>query len=182
MREAAKEGARFHHDHHIPKHFKSGAASRYGYKQRSAIYWRWRKKMFHGWGRRLHKQLLPLVLTGQLMGSVTGLRQIRATSTRGATLVMFGEVGGNEGLHRRKDPAAIIRLMNAGKISKSRGYDMLSRMKNGTGMTQSQQNLHQISAEISAYTNDEVVAIAKEEERVYAKFAGMPRLTRRTTV
>lgn len=86
VREAARAGAAYHHDKHIPQHFKSGAASKYGYRRRSA---RWQ-----AFKRRVGASSLPLVFTGATAQEITRERKITATSTRGATLRMRAALPG----------------------------------------------------------------------------------------
>ncbi len=174
IREAAKAGARFHHDHHIPRHFASGAANRYGYVPRAKKYQRWKLRIAGRLGFRYGGRL-PLILTGRTRDEITSSRQIRATSTRGATLLLRASLTGL-GSGRLMDLAAVKRLQAAGKISK---HGLLRLTKAAAGMTDSQRKAFQVVKELEVYTADEAQAVAREEERVYARFAGMPRLKRR---
>ena len=86
VRAASRAGAAYHHDKHIPQHFKSGAASKYGYKRRSASW--------QAFKRRVGASSLPLVFSGATAQEITGERKITATSTRGATLRMRAALPG----------------------------------------------------------------------------------------
>lgn len=80
IRESSRAGAEFHHDRHVPKLFKPGAATRHGFERRTARYQRLKK--------RLGLSSLPLVFSGRTRDEVTGSRKITATSTKGARLTM----------------------------------------------------------------------------------------------
>lgn len=79
----AREGRRGlmerHHKRVIPRHFRPGAASRYGYRRRTGSYVRR--------ARRLNPNWRPLVLTGQLRRIMTDTgnpnHRITATQKRG---------------------------------------------------------------------------------------------------
>lgn len=77
MRESFGEGARFHHERHIPWHFESFAVQKYGYKKRSRRYQK----------RKDARGLPPLVWTGATRAVVKSSRQITKTQ-KGAKLIL----------------------------------------------------------------------------------------------
>lgn len=134
IREAVTAAADYHHKHHIPKHFKAGAKTRYDYPMRSKR-WQERKK-------KLGRGTLPLVFTGTTQQEITGSRQIRATSTRGARLIM----------------RASLRGLTSGRFRIRAGQFRLSG---------AQERIEQRRQEISAIAPDEWTKLAAVEEHTY---------------
>lgn len=148
VREAVRAAAVLHHQRNIPKHFKRGAASTYGYRRRSQDYTKRVRKLYPGW--------LPLMRSGETAASITGARQVRVTSTRGAVLVMRAALPGFSGRFRAK--------VNA------RGRQFLSK--------QQEQIIARIE-EIRAITTEEVEVLAKAEEKVFGRMMTLMGPTRR---
>ena len=96
LRDTARRGAEYHAERHIPKHFKPGAASLYGYARRT--------KRYQEFKRRVTGKTQPLVFTGQTQKEATdpGNRKITATSTRGAKLSFKISLKGISGRFRFK--------------------------------------------------------------------------------
>jgi len=82
VKEALAEAAAYWHKKFAPRHFRSGAATRYGYTPRSEN-WRRRK-------RRVKGHALPLVWTGRTKRQVTRAARLTGTS-RAITLNMHVE-------------------------------------------------------------------------------------------
>jgi hypothetical protein len=92
LREAFGEAARFHHERHIPWHFESFAAAKYGYKKRSRRYQK----------RKDARGLPDLVWTGATRAVVKGSRQITKTQ-KGAKLILRLPFKGGTGNFRVMD-------------------------------------------------------------------------------
>jgi len=69
------------HQEYLPRHFKPGAASRYGYRPRSAAYLK-RKAGDARRGRAIEGGTTPLVYSGLFKRSVTSLATIRGFPSR----------------------------------------------------------------------------------------------------
>lgn len=74
------------HQEYLPRHFKPGAASRYGYRPRTAGYLRRKLRMARG-GKAIEGGTTPLVLTGLLRRSLTTLATIKAYPSRFTVLM-----------------------------------------------------------------------------------------------
>lgn len=136
IRAAMVKSAEYHHVHHIPKHFQGGAATKYGYRRRSP---RWQ-----GLKKSLTGATLPLIFTGTTKDEITGQREIRATSTRGATLIMRASLKG----------------LSSGRF----------RMKKGQFALSDQQKLIRgLVEEIRAVTADEMNRLAAVQEAEYQR-------------
>jgi len=134
IREAVTAAADYHHRHHIPKHFKTQAATQYGYKRRSR---RWQDTK-----KKLGRPAMPLVFTGKTKQEITSSREIRATSTRGARLVM----------------RASLRGLTSGRFRIKVGQFRLSER---------QEQIEMRRQEIVAMTPDEITTLARIEEQAY---------------
>lgn len=88
VREANVEAARYHHEQHMPDHFKMVGYTKYGIAKRSAGYNK-RKQ-------RKYNHVLPLVYTGRTRQVVLSQRQIRATP-KAARLIMRAPLQGGTG-------------------------------------------------------------------------------------
>ena len=94
VRNAAVAAADYHWRKNIPKHFRNGNATRYGFKPRSRSYQKLKKLLGKGG--------TPLVFSGTTEKEVTGSRTIRATGTKGAKLLMSASFPGFSGRFRMK--------------------------------------------------------------------------------
>lgn len=135
VRNAAVAGADYHWRKAIPDHFKSGAATKYGYARRSPKYLKQKERLGRG--------SLPLVFSGRTQSEITGSRTIRATGTKGATLLMRASFPGASGNFRFKRGQIILSFKQR---------EQLARVK-----------------EIEAITSDEIAEVALAEEREYVK-------------
>lgn len=134
VRNAAVAAADWHWKKSIPLHFKSGNATRYGYKPRS--------KRYQAIKRLLTRRGTPLVFSGTTQQEVTGSRTIRATGTKGSTLLLRASFAGMSGRFRLK----------AGQRFLSQKQEMqLARVK-----------------EIEAIRSDEIDELVQVEERQYS--------------
>src|SRR4051794_26211527 len=79
LRASFVDGADFHHQHHIKRHFEPFAGAKYGYQPRS--------RKYNAWKRRKYGEAVDLVKTGETRAVVTTQRQITATP-KGAKLTM----------------------------------------------------------------------------------------------
>lgn len=77
IRQVLREAAEEHHERHIPRHFESFAAAKYGYLPRTSRYLNWK--------RRRGLPDLPNVATGAMRAQTTSMRTVTATQYR-ATL------------------------------------------------------------------------------------------------
>lgn len=148
IREASKTGAEFHHDKQIKRHFQAGAATRYGYVSRTAKYQKLKK--------RLGLSSLPLVFSGKTREEITGSREVTATATKGAKLIMKASFPG---------------------VSKNFKFK-----KGQMRLTESQARQLTRVKEIEAITSDELAAVARAEERKYQELinSGASAVRRRT--
>lgn len=115
VREAYRKAAEFHHKEHIPRHFEKFAGAKYGYAKRRSRVWvgifeaigksPWRpgeprKGSYQEYKDRLG--LPPLVFTGASRDLATSQRQITATATKGARLIVRLALVGASGRFRKK--------------------------------------------------------------------------------
>lgn len=134
IREAVTAAADYHHRHHIPKHFQTQAATKYGYKRRSR---RWQDTK-----KKLGRSAMPMIFTGTTKQEITSHREIRATSTRGARLIM----------------RASLRGLTSGRYRIKVGQFRLSEQ---------QEQIEARRQEIVALTADEITTLARVEEEAY---------------
>lgn len=80
-RESLRAAVTEHHDVHIPRHFETFAAAKYGYARRSSRYQARKDKL------GLPPLVSPTATSGQLRTAMTHFRQVTATSNR-ARLIM----------------------------------------------------------------------------------------------
>ena len=171
IREAAKAGAAHHHDHNLKNHFEEFSGAKYGYSHRSAQYLKFKEKC-----ARLG--LIPsenvskyLVLSGKTRDEILTSRQIRATATRGATLIVSASL---EGLSsgRFLTIAAVERMIDAATtpLAKQRLAKKLRRLTAaGGGLTMKQSRMMERLAEIQAISKSEISGITAVEEKTFDK-------------
>ncbi len=159
--------AKYHHDQHIPQHFKPGAIERYGYKRRTSManagifeavgLFPWqpgerRNQPYQAFKDKLG--LPPNVLSGALQ-QMTGLQyKITATSTKGSRLTM---------------PTPQYAGGATGRIRPKRGQDQI---------TTQQYNILARQAELEAITERELVQLAKVVDERYTNLANTPGIPR----
>lgn len=146
IRDVARSEAEYHGKKHIPKHFQSGAATRYGYERRSTAYVRRARRRNPSWK--------PLVFTGQLKAAITTNQSVRVTSTKGATLVMLGP-----------DYKANTTLIN-GKPTGLRSLRIRMK-KNQRFLSSQQRRILATKEEITAMTADELTAIGQHGQKTW---------------
>lgn len=83
------------HDKFLPLHFKRGAKSKYGYRERTAKYNREKRKR--------HNHTKPLVNTGDMQQELTGAASIRPTRQR-VSVNMFARAINLAGRQKRRRP------------------------------------------------------------------------------
>jgi len=161
VREAFRKAAEFHHKKHIPRHFEKFAGAKYGYAKRRSRVWvgifeaigksPWRpgeprKGSYQEYKDRLG--LPPLVFTGASRHLATTQRQITATSTKGARLIVRLALGGASGRFRFK--------------------------KGQTQLTQQQKEIAARIAEMETIAPDEQRAINRVIQEHYTLLANAP--------
>jgi hypothetical protein len=163
VRNAFSTAARFHHDHHIPRHFLPFARAKYGYKRRTSMAnagifeavglnpWSPGEPRNQPYQDFKNKLGLPdLVLSGALRQRVSSQFKITATSTKGAklTMKMPDYAGGATGRLRVK--------------------------KGQTEITDQQRNILTRQAEFEVISPDEIQKLHEVIEERYCNLASVP--------
>ncbi len=171
IREAAKAGATHHHDHNLKNHFEDFSGAKYGYSRRAQSYLAFKEKC-------VRLGLIPrenatkyLVLSGKTRDEILTSRQIRATATRGATLIVSASL---EGLSsgRFLTVAAVERMIAAATTpqEKARLAKKLRRLLAANGAyTMKQSRMIERLKEIQAISKSEISGIAAVEEKTFDK-------------
>ena len=155
LREANQQGMHLHHRRHIPWHFQTFAAVKYGYKPRNKKYL----------ARKLKQKghLLPMVFSGASRAKAMAEHTVSGTP-KGAKLTFNLAIkGGITG--RVVDAAAAARLFAAGK-RKTAGFSQKQ--------IDGQKNILMRVAEMQTIAVDEARAIAAEVKKVYVEGANKP--------
>lgn len=113
VRESFRDAAVFHHRQHIPRHFQPIASVKYGYARRRSRVWvgifeaigkfPWRNGDRRTGSYQEFKDrvgLPPLVFTGASRALATSQRQVTATATKGARLILRLALRGASGRFR----------------------------------------------------------------------------------
>ena len=154
-------------------HFENFAIAKYGYRKRSPGYLDLRERLKSA-GMLAGDVNQPLLFTGKTLSEIKAFHQVRATGTRGASLVMkVSLMGANTG--RVLDIDAIQRMLNDAR--KAHDHPRLMRLlgrlkKNGGKLTSGQEQAIARHAELTAISGDELKHQAKIEEQVFHREIG----------
>lgn len=155
LREANRQAAVFHHQIHIPRHFKPFAAAKYGYAPRRSYLGRNKRRVgYQAIKNRLGLPPLvsPRLTGGQTQRQVTSQRQVTATQHR-SRLTMTLPFRGGTGRFRL--------------------------MPGQTQLTVNQKVVMQIIAEIETIAPDEQRTINQFIHNHYAELANRPGVRKR---
>lgn len=155
--------AQYHWQKHIPRHFQSFAAAKYGYQQRSGKY---RKRKI-----KLVGNQPDMVFSGRSRRMMTGTQPTIRATPKGSTLIMRLPIDGGTG--KILDAAAAARLFAAGKRSHK-------------GFTQRQVNsqvqIVRRVAEMQAVSADEIRTLAEVRATEYVRLANQPGVKKRIRI